>query len=186
MTSSVTSKTGHQWYAIQVRSRHEKVVRHQLARKRVDAFLPTVTRRVARKKRTIEWPLFPGYCFAYFDSAHALPILTCAGVLGIVSFGRVPAAIPQHELDGVRLLVDSCLPYDPCPLLQEGSVVEVVRGPLRGIVGRLLRSTLPRTSLVLSVELIGRGARVEVDATDVVPLATQGEPHHERPGYATL
>ena len=32
------------WYAIWTRSRHEQVVRDQLRRKHVEAFLPTVTR----------------------------------------------------------------------------------------------------------------------------------------------
>ncbi len=33
-----------QWFAIWTRSRHEQVVREQLEQKRVDAFLPTITR----------------------------------------------------------------------------------------------------------------------------------------------
>jgi DICT domain-containing protein len=32
------------WYALWTRSRHEQVVREQLERKRVEAFLPTVTK----------------------------------------------------------------------------------------------------------------------------------------------
>ena len=36
-----------QWFAIWTRSRHESVVREQLERKNVDAFLPTITNRRA-------------------------------------------------------------------------------------------------------------------------------------------
>ena len=59
------------WYAIWTRSRHEQVVREQLERKQVEAFLPTVTRwsRWKDRKKQIAWPLFPGYCFARFDPA---------------------------------------------------------------------------------------------------------------------
>ena len=32
------------WFALWTRSRHEQVVREQLERKRIEAFLPTVTR----------------------------------------------------------------------------------------------------------------------------------------------
>ena len=63
----------HAWYAIWTRSRHEQVVREQLERKRFEAFLPTITRwsRWKDRKKKIDWPLFPGYCFARFDSARA-------------------------------------------------------------------------------------------------------------------
>jgi transcription termination/antitermination protein NusG len=158
-----------QWFAIWTRSRHEQVVREQLERKQVDAFLPTVPKwsRWKDRKKKIDWPLFPGYCFARFDPANTLAILKCAGVVNIVSFEGKPAPIPEYELDSIRVLVGSDLQYDPCPMIREGTMVEVVHGPLRGVIGRLLRKDAKRASLVLSVDLIGQGVSVEVDAADV-------------------
>ena len=78
-----------------------------------------------------------------------------------------PAAIPEYELDSIRLLVGSELQFDPCPLIHEGMMVEVIHGPLRGVVGRLLRKNAPKATLVLSVDLIGQAVSVEVDASDV-------------------
>jgi transcription antitermination factor NusG len=158
-----------QWFAIWTRSRHEQVVREQLERKRFDAFLPTVPKwsRWKDRKKKIDWPLFPGYCFARFDPANTLAILKCAGVVNIVSFEGKPAPIPEYELENIRVLVASDLQYDPCPMIREGAMVEVVHGPLRGVIGRLLRKDAKRASLVLSVDLIGQGVSVEVDAADV-------------------
>lgn len=157
------------WYAIWIRSRHEQVVRDQLERKHFEAFLPTITRwsRWKDRKKRVDWPLFPGYCFARFDPADTLPILKCTGVVKIISFEGKPAPIPDVELDSIRLLMSSELQYDPCPLIREGMMVEVVHGPLRGVVGRLVRKDPKRASLILSVELIGQGVSVEVDAADV-------------------
>src|SRR5437762_8833214 len=69
------------WYAVWTRSRHEQVVCEQIERKQYDAFLPTITRwsRWKDRKKKIDWPLFPGYCFAKFDPAEALAILKCTG-----------------------------------------------------------------------------------------------------------
>jgi transcription termination/antitermination protein NusG len=157
------------WFAIWTRSRHEHVVRDQLARKHFDAFLPTITRwsRWKDRKKKIDWPLFPGYCFARFDPSDTLPVLKCTGVVNIVSFEGKPASIPDYELDSIRLLVGSELQYDPCPLIREGMMVEVVHGPLRGVVGRLVRKDTLKARLVLSVDLIGQAVSVEVDAADV-------------------
>ena len=158
-----------QWFAVWTRSRHEQVVRDQLEQKNIIAFLPTITRwsRWKDRKKKIDWPLFPGYCFAQFDPENALPILKCTGVVNIVSVEGKPAAIPDYELDSIRLLVGSELQFDPCPLIHEGMMVEVIHGPLRGVVGRLLRKNAPKATLVLSVDLIGQAVSVEVDAADV-------------------
>lgn len=157
------------WFAIWTRSRHEKRVRDQLATKAVDVFLPTIGRwsHWKDRKKKIDWPLFPGYCFARFDPTDSLPILKCSGVVNIVSFEGKPAAIPAYELDSLRVLVGTELQYDPCPLIHEGTMVEVTHGPLRGVVGRLVRKDAHRGRLVLSVDLIGQAVSVEVDVADV-------------------
>jgi transcription antitermination factor NusG len=157
-----------QWFAIWTRSRHEQVVREQLAKKHVDVFLPTITRwsRWKDRKKKIDWPLFPGYCFARFDPDERLPVLKCSGVVSIVSFDGDIASIPEHEIDGIRRLVESDLQFDPCPLIREGMMVEVTHGPLKGVVGRLMRKGA-HARLVLSVDLIGQAVSVEVDAADV-------------------
>jgi transcription antitermination factor NusG len=92
--------------------------------------------------------------------------MKCAGVVRIVSFEGEPAPIPAHEIDGIRQLVQTDLAYDPCPMVREGTMVEVVHGPLKGVVGRLIRKDV-RARLVLSVDLIGQAVSVEVDAADV-------------------
>ena len=65
-----------------------------------------------------------------------------------------------------RRLVESDLQFDPCPLIREGLLVEVIHGPLKGVVGRLVRKGA-HARLVLSVDLIGQAVSVEVDAADV-------------------
>jgi len=157
------------WYAIWTRSRHEQVVREQLAQKQIEAFLPTITKwsRWKDRRKKIDWPLFPGYCFARFEAQNRLPILKCAGVVSIVAFeGGEPAPIPEREIESIRLLLASSLAFDPCPLIKEGTVVDVVHGPLKGVSGRLVRKN-EKARLVLSVDLIGQAVSVEVDAADV-------------------
>ena len=54
-------------------------------------------------------------------------------------------------------------------MLKTGMKVEVVHGPLKGVIGRLQRKGT-QARLVLSVDLIGRGVSVQVDAADVRAL----------------
>jgi transcription termination/antitermination protein NusG len=168
--SAAASASEVQWFALWIRSRHEKHVRDQLTQKQIEVFLPTITKwsRWKDRKKKIDWPLFPGYCFARFDVANRLPILTCDGVVTIVGMDGNPSPIPTLEIDGIRQLIESELAFDPCPLIKEGMMVQVKGGPLKGVVGRLVRKGA-HARLVLSVDLIGQAVSVEVDAADVKP-----------------
>jgi transcription antitermination factor NusG len=156
------------WFAVWTRSRAEKAVYDQLARKTIESFLPTVLRwsRWKDRKKKIDWPLFPGYLFARIDPDDTLPVRKCIGVVSIVSCAGTPSPIPDFEIDGIRRLIESELQFDPCPFIHEGMMVEVVHGPLRGVVGRLVRKG-PHARLVLSVNLISQAVSVTVDAADV-------------------
>jgi transcription antitermination factor NusG len=156
------------WFAVWTRSRHEGTVFRQLVGKGLPAFLPTIPRwsHWRDRKKRIEWPLFPGYCFARLDPAHSLRVLSCVGAVSLVGFDGRTSPIADQEIEGIRTLVTSDLRFDPSPLIQEGDSVEVVRGPLRGVVGRLVRKG-SQARLVLSVGLIGQGVIVDVDAADV-------------------
>ena len=156
------------WFAIWTRSRAEKAVADQLARKRIEVFLPTVKRwsRWKDRKKQIDWPLFPGYCFARFDPRGSLEVLKCEGVAKVICFDGKPAPIPHGEIEAIQRLVETELQFDPCPLLHEGDLVEVTHGPLKGVTGRLVHKG-PKTKLVLSVTMINRAVAVTFDAADV-------------------
>jgi transcription antitermination factor NusG len=158
----------HCWFAIQTLSRHEKVVRSQLEMRNVENFLPTM-RQLSQwtdRKKEIEVPLFAGYCFARFSLADRLPVLQSQGVVCVVGSGGRPEPIPDEEIESLRKLISSSSDYDCCSYLREGMIVEVIRGPLQGVKGRLVREARP-SRLVLSISLIQRAVSIEIDAASV-------------------
>ena len=167
--SSQTSSLN--WYALRTKSRHEKLVRDQLDKQGIEPLLPTVKRLSQWKdrKKEIEIPLFSGYCFVRFSQKEKTPVQQTTGVVEIVGSGSRPEAIPEQEIDALRRLMTSVLPYDPHPYLHEGMKVEVVRGPLQGVLGILMRKE-KRHRLVIGVHLIQQAAAVEIDVNDVVPV----------------
>ena len=158
------------WYAVRTRSRHEKLVRDRLAALGIEHLLPTVHRLSQWKdrKKEVEVPLFSGYCFARFGWPDRLAVQTVSGVVEIIGGGQRPEPIPDAEIDALKSLMASELPYDAHPYLREGMMVEVRRGPLEGVRGILLRKA-KRHRLVISIHLIQQAAAVEIDASEVVP-----------------
>ena len=116
--------------------------------------------------KEVHVPLFPGYLFVREGLKRWLAILTTPGVSSIVSCGDQPAAIPFSEIEGVKRVVESTLRVEPHPFLKSGDWVRVKYGPIAGVEGILLRKKNV-ARLVLSVEMLGKSAAVEGDATDV-------------------
>jgi transcription antitermination factor NusG len=78
-------------------------------------------------------------------------------------FDGQPAQIPDSEIEAIRKLVDSELPYNPYPYLKIGRRVRVRSGPLEGCEGILIRKK-GLSRLVLSVNLLQQSVSAELDA----------------------
>jgi transcription antitermination factor NusG len=164
-------ESGKQWYAVQVGARKEKLVASVVAEKGYECFLPLHTVRKAWSDRikVTSVPLFGGYVFCRFDATQRLPILVTPGVHSIVGTGNVPAAIPQKQLDSIRIAVQSGLTLEPSAKLEEGDRVVVTKGPLTGVEGIFVKHR-NRNRLILSVSLIHRSVAVEIDSLYVEPI----------------
>lgn len=159
------------WYAIQTRSRHEKVVRDQLTAKSIPQLLPLWRKRSLWRDRVkiVEVPLFAGYLFGHFALQDRVTILEIPGVARIVGISGRPMPIPDEQIQAVRTLVEHRLPCDPHPYLVEGMRVRIHRGILAGAEGILIAKK-QKHRLVISVDLIQQAVAVDVDSMDVEPL----------------
>ncbi len=161
------------WYALTTRSRHEKVVAEQLWQKEIECFLPLreVLSRWKDRRKKVQFPLFPGYLFVHVPiQERRLDILKVPSVVRIIGFEGEPVAVPEGQLQAVKRLVFSTLPYDPYPYIVEGDRVEIVRGPLKGLPGILLEKK-GAYRFILSIDLIRQAVACEVDACDIVKIS---------------
>ncbi len=164
----------HRWFALQTRSRHEKVVQSQLELRNVEHFLPMM-RRLSQwtdRKKEVKVPLFAGYCFARFPLAGRLPVLQSQGVVRVVGSAGRPEPIPDEEIESLKRLVNNSSNYVCHPYLKEGMLVEVINGPLQGVKGRLVREAR-NSRLVLNISLIQRAVAIEIDADSVAPMSAE-------------
>jgi transcription antitermination factor NusG len=159
------------WFAVHTRYQHEQTVATTLMNKGFSVFLPTYDciRRWSDRKKQIASPLFPGYLFFADEINRWIQILSTPGVNAIVKIGNVPAEIPNNEIMAIRRMVESTLRVEPHPFLSDGDLVRIKAGPLAGLEGIVSRKK-DALRLILSVQILGQSAAVEIDGCDVERL----------------
>lgn len=161
------------WYALRVRSNAERLAYQALTGKGFETFLPSyVSRRSwSDRVKVLELPLYPGYLFCRFDFDRRLPVLQSFGVLDVVGDGHRGIPIEEDEIASVRKIVNSDLKATPWPFLRNGQMVQVVKGPLRGVEGILLQQK-KNYRLIVSISLLQRSVNVEIEGEWVRPIVS--------------
>ena len=123
-----------------------------------------------RKKKSWSLPLFSCYVFARFtpNRAERLRVLRVDGVFGLVGSRGEGTPIPDAQIDAVRSLVETELPWSSHPFLKIGQRVRIRSGALDGMEGILLSRNGDQT-LVISIEAIQRSLAVRVEGYEVEP-----------------
>ncbi len=170
LEQETVSKIDCQWYVLQTHSRHEKQVRDRLLGVGIEPLLPLgkQCRQWSDRKVWTTLPLFSGYCFANFALARSLAVLQIPGVARIVGIVR-PEPIPAEEI-AVLQQVSSINPLmEPCDYFTEGAWVEVIRGPLVGLRGQLVRRA-SHHGLVIRASLLQQAALIHIETDEVAPV----------------
>ena len=102
-------------------------------------------------------------------------ILNTAGVARILGHGGIPEAVPDEEIEGIRILIGSGKPLTPCPVLREGNPIVVKSGPLKGARGILVGVKSMRR-IIVSITLLSQAVAAEVDASDIEAAEPVGQP----------
>jgi transcription antitermination factor NusG len=162
------------WYALSTRSRQEKAAASTLNRLGIPHFLPLVSevRQWTDRKQIVDFPLFPGYLFVKVpeNPDAQLAVLKVPGVVRYVGNRFGPQAIPEEEIRAVRTVLAHRTPCTQYPFPKVGERVIVVRGPLTGIEGTLVRHG-SEAKLLISVGIVQQSIAVVVSCSDVEPIS---------------
>jgi len=161
-------EAGNNWHALHVRHQHEKAVAQTLSNKGLNIFLPLyrATHTWRNRPKQLQLPLFPCYVFVQGGMDRKIQIVNTPGIIGIVSCGGLPAVVPPEQVAAVRRIVENPSHVEPCEFLKCGDPVVVISGPLQGVDGILVR-TKGVFRLMVSMEILGRSATVEIDIASV-------------------
>jgi transcriptional antiterminator NusG len=161
------------WYAVHVKSRHEFVAEGELAKKGLQAFLPSALklRQWKDRKKQVRFALFPGYLFVRIapqrEQYHA--VLKTKGVSSFICLEQGnPTAVPDEEMSSLVSVVGSGRDIDIYPYLKDGTKVRVRSGALKDAVGILAR-TDDGHQFAVNIDILGRSVGVSVLPGDIEP-----------------
>lgn len=152
------------WWALHLRPRTEKMLARKLRVRRVGYYLPLHERRKAYQRRIVcsRVPIFPGYLFVHGDDTDYGFTATAREVVNLIPV--VEQELLLRQLRDVRRLIDTGAPITPEERLETGMPARIVRGPLAGMSGHVVRNKRG-LKFVLQVQFIQRAASIEVDGT---------------------
>ena len=161
------------WLVLYTRHQHEKLIAESLTNKGFEVFLPlyTAIHTWKDRKKELSLPLFPCYVFLRGGLERQLDILTTPGVFSFIGINGRPAMVPSQEIESIRQAAKTSLRIEPYPFLQHGERVRVKSGPFEGIEG-ILTHKKNVYRLVLTVEMLGKSAAVEIDRSMVERVLT--------------
>ena len=152
------------WYAVYVRSRHEKKVCHLFEEKGLESSLPLIktTRQWSDRKKKVEVPLFRGYVFIRIDiRKDKFNILKTDGVVKFIGIGKNPSRIPDEQIHWMYMIVEKSDTVKNEKEIPVGQKVRVTAGPFKGVEGVVIR-TGNQSRLVIVIESIMHAVSVEI------------------------
>lgn len=159
------------WFAVFTVPRHEKQVEEYFRVREIESFLPLI--RVPRRwkdgsKGIVELPLFPSYTFVRIGCAGRVPVLSVPGVLSIVGGGRKSMSISDSYIHYLQKGLQEGK-IEPHPYLTSGTKVRIRSGAMAGVEGILLRKKND-FRVVITLEMIMRSVKIEVEMDDIEPV----------------
>ena len=161
------------WAVVTTHPHGERKAVENLARQGFEVYCPMIAKRRshARRVENVLRPLFPGYAFVSLIPSHTLwrPILSTAGVRGLVRFGEEPATLePEFVAQLKAREVDGAV-VRPAEPLAVGQTVQLAGGPFDGLIAEILALD-DKDRVVVLLDVMNRGVKARVESRWVTPV----------------
>lgn len=157
------------WFAAYTRPRFEKKVEKLLNDRNITCYLPLIKtlRQWSDRKKWIEVPLFSSYIFVFVPEGQRYEVLNLPGVVRFVSFEGKPVVIPEKQIENIRWILSTDVLTQPLEeKIPPGSKVEIVKGPLRGLVAEMVQYN-NRMKILLRLDYLEKSIEIQIPENHV-------------------
>ena len=165
-------KLSYNWYAIRVKSRSEKKVYSDLIEQEIEAYLPLQRklRQWSDRKKWVEMPLISGYVFVHISRKEYESVLKIYNVVCYVYFEGKAAIIRDADINLLKRMLGQVEVELEITLeqLKPGQMVEIISGPLCGVIGELINFQ-GKNKVALRIQPLGYTVLVEAPGKNLIP-----------------
>ena len=157
------------WFVFYTNPRAEKAVSKNLVDKGYEVFLPLQKKLKIwknRQRRYVDEPLFPSYIFIKTRSSDIYNILKTYGICKCIIFEKNPCAIPNKDIEAIRIMIQSEEVTSSNNDFNEGEKVLVIRGPLTGYEGTLFNQK-GKNKFGIQIKGINLIASIDISIEDI-------------------
>lgn len=162
------------WYAIYVRPRTEKKVAAGLEEAGIDHFLPLqrTLRRWSDRKKWVDMPLIPGYCFVLVEERELINVIKFDNIVTVIRFNGKPSVIPDMQIEFLRrMLNQNEVAYKlSSEIPKPGQKVEIISGPFIGLYAEMIK-VKNKSLIYLRIEQINNIFILEISLNQIIVIA---------------
>ncbi len=159
------------WYALYTKPHKERQVYTLLRGRNIEAYLPTVRRKVRRRDRPERIVFFPCYLFARidFEIVPRSSIDWMPGMRRIVCSGDRPTIVADEIVELIRRRLQDAeeVGYGR---FKQGDRVRITSGPLRDLEAVFDQPLSAADRVRVLLEVMGRLTPVELDYRQITPV----------------
>ncbi|NOX47511.1 MAG: UpxY family transcription antiterminator [Chlorobi bacterium] len=152
------------WYALYTKPRNEKKTFGSLSEVGIEAYLPLIKtlKQWSDRKKWVEEPLFRSYIFVHIEKSEYFNVLNINGIVRYITFEGKAVAIPENQIQAIKQYVGKDFePLDDIKEFNVGDKVEVIKGSLMGLQGRLI-SIKNKQKVKIEIEAISQSVYLSV------------------------
>ena len=106
--------------------------------------------------------MFRSYIFVHISDTEYFEVLNTPGVVRYITFEGKAVIVPERQIEAIRYyLSNESEPVELSPEVQPGQLIEVLKGPLRGIRGELVEIA-GKHRVKVEIEAIGQSILVSI------------------------
>ena len=160
----IIENNSEKWIAVYTKPRHEKTVSNELYKKGYEVYLPLLKerRKWSDRKKWIEFPLFRSYLFVRTDIKNVLFVVQTYGVVKIIKFGERIGIVQNEIINSIRLMIEGGYKPEPLDYFIKGDPVIVKEGPLKGLIGEVVRID-NNDRLIVRIDAIQHSISIQIE-----------------------
>jgi len=171
--SSKDSPNNQKWFVVKTNSRTEKKVEERLRNIGFEVFLPLQTSisQWSDRIKEVSKPLISSTLFIHSTELDLKLIYNTPGFHSVLHYQNKPAIVRDFEINNLRILLkqDSEHQLEETSSIETGDLVEVTKGPFKGLIATSIEVNRNH-KLIVEIESLGQKFVVHVSKSFVKKL----------------